>query len=71
MASLSGDHSRDGRAVPGRCSPGKTHSLELEGLPQLGRVAGVDLEDAAEGVGVTPVCEFCRNKGRNHTESSD
>lgn len=64
MASLSGEHKRDeGGAVPGAVYLPGSRSLELEGLPQLGRVAGVDLEDAAEGVGVTPVREFCSADG--------
>lgn len=56
-------------------------SLELEGLSQFGSVAGVDLKDATEGVGVTPVCKFCRGDkaevkqtsggDRNHREESD
>lgn len=49
---------RDGRAST--CQLLHKHSLELEGLSQLGGVAGVDLEDAAKGVRVTPICKFCR-----------
>ena len=42
--------------------PSQTHSLEFEGLSQLGGVAGGDLEDAAEGVRVTSVCKLCSGK---------
>lgn len=47
-----------GASAPCACQL-QQDSLELEGLSQFGCVAGVDLEDAAEGVGVTPVCKFC------------
>lgn len=62
-------------------APSQTHSLEFEGLSQLCGVAGVDLEDAAEGVRVTPVRKFCKGDRaevketsgdeRNHTGASD
>lgn len=72
-----------GRATsaPCTCRLLHKHSLEFEGLSQLGRVAGIDLKDAAEGVRVAPVREFCRGGGaevkqtsreeRNHTGASD
>lgn len=51
-------------------TPSHTHLLEFEGLPQLGRVAWVDLEDPAERVRVTPVCKFCRNDGAEVEQTS-
>lgn len=58
---------RDGRAASVACTyrllHTHTHLLEFEGLPQLGRIAWVDLEDPAERVRVTPVCKFCGDDG--------
>lgn len=52
------------RPVPiGSFTHTHTHLLEFEGLPQLGRIAWVDLEDPAERVRVTPVCKFCEDDG--------
>lgn len=73
---------KDGRVASAACTcQPQQDSLELEGLSQFGCVARVDLKDATEGVGVTPVCKFCRDDNaeikqtsggnRNRREASD
>lgn len=73
---------KDGRVASAPCTCQlQRDSLELEGLSQFGGVAGVDLKDATEGVGVTPVCKLCRDDraevkptsggDRNHGDASD
>lgn len=59
---------KDGRMASAPCTcQFQQDSLEFEGLSQFGCVAGVDLKDATEVVGMTPVCKFWRVKQEEAT----